>query len=45
MKLTDAIKTLDECGEELVERFYTYRDNFLQLKYFEQLQGFSVKTE
>jgi hypothetical protein len=23
-----------ECGEELGERFYTYRDNFLQVKFF-----------
>lgn len=27
------------CGAELGERFYTYRDNFLQVKYFEQEDG------
>jgi hypothetical protein len=28
-----------ECGEELGERFYTYRDNFLQREYFEWQDG------
>ena len=28
-----------KCGEELGERFFTYRDNFLQYKYFEEEDG------
>ena len=28
-----------ECGAELGERYFTYRDNFLQVKYFEAQNG------
>jgi hypothetical protein len=28
-----------ECGEELGERIYTYFDNFLRTKYFEEPDG------
>ena len=27
------------CGAEFERRYYTYRDNFMQVKYFDELDG------